>query len=65
MAKQGLVLAFSLGTTVMAGMVQGAPIDTEATAPIELRAAGSLKAAMNDIIAAYQAKSQANVAAQY
>lgn len=65
MAKQGLVLAFSLGTTVMAGMVQGAPINTEATAPIELRAAGSLKAAMNDIIAAYQAKSQANVAAQY
>ena len=65
MAKQGLLLAFSLGTTVMAGMVQGAPINTEATAPIELRAAGSLKAAMNDIIAAYQAKSQANVAAQY
>ncbi|ODR84536.1 molybdate ABC transporter substrate-binding protein [Shewanella xiamenensis] len=65
MAKQGLVLAFSLGTTVMAGMVQGAPINTEATVPIELRAAGSLKAAMNDIIAAYQAKSQANVAAQY
>jgi len=41
MAKQGLVLAFSLGTTVMAGMVQGAPMNTEATAPIELRAAGS------------------------
>ncbi|WP_037430139.1 molybdate ABC transporter substrate-binding protein, partial [Shewanella sp. POL2] len=65
MAKQGLVLAISLGVTLMAGMVQGAPMNTEATAPIELRAAGSLKAAMNDIIAAYQAKSQANVAAQY
>lgn len=53
MAKQGLVLAFSLGATLMAGMVQGAPTHTEATtAPIELRAAGSLKAAMNDIIAA-------------
>lgn len=50
----------------MAGMVQGAPTHTEATtAPIELRAAGSLKAAMNDIIAAYQVKSQANVVAQY
>lgn len=66
MAKQGLVLAFSLGATLMAGMVQGAPTYSEATTvPIELRAAGSLKAAMNDIIAAYQVKSQANVAAQY
>lgn len=57
MEKQGLVLALSLGATLMAGMVQGAPI--------ELRAAGSLKAAMNDIIAAYQAKSPTDVATQY
>lgn len=65
MAKQGLVLAISLGSTLMAGMVQGAPTSAEVTTPIELRAAGSLKAAMNDIIAAYQAKSDAKVAAQY
>ncbi|MFB2648366.1 molybdate ABC transporter substrate-binding protein [Shewanella mangrovisoli] len=65
MAKQGLVFAISLGATLMAGMAQGAPMSSEATAPIELRAAGSLKAAMNDIIAAYQAKSDVKVAAQY
>lgn len=65
MAKQGLVLAISLGSTLMGGIAQGVPMSTEAAAPIELRAAGSLKAAMNDIIAAYQAKSDAKVAAQY
>ncbi|MCE9679490.1 molybdate ABC transporter substrate-binding protein [Shewanella sp. AS1] len=35
------------------------------TSPIELRAAGSLKSAMTDIISAYQQRTQLNVVAQY
>lgn len=68
MISKNVLVALSLSPVIMAAAVQGAQMKTEVTtgvAPIELRAAGSLKAAMKDIIAAYQAESQVSVAAQY
>lgn len=69
MAKQYLKLMLSFGAALVVGIVQGAPNNgdeaTTAVTPIELRAAGSLKAAMNDIITTYQAKYQGVVAVQY
>jgi molybdenum ABC transporter molybdate-binding protein len=68
MISKNVLLALSLSPVIMVTAVQGVPMKAEVTtgaAPIELRAAGSLKAAMSDIIAAYQAQSQMSVVAQY
>lgn len=68
MISKNMLAALSLSPVIMTAVVQGAPMKVETivqTQPIELRAAGSLKTAMNEIIAAYQAQSQTSVAAQY
>ena len=68
MISKNVLVALSLSPVIMVTAVQGVPMKAEVTtgaAPIELRAAGSLKAAMSDIIAAYQAQSQMSVVAQY
>jgi|GEM_PF-4686131 len=68
MISKNMLVALSLSPVIMVTAVQGVPMKAEVTtgaAPIELRAAGSLKAAMSDIIAAYQAQSQMSVVAQY
>lgn len=68
MMSKNVLVALSLSPVIMVTAVQGVPMKAEVTtgvAPIELRAAGSLKAAMSDIIAAYQAQSQMSVVAQY
>ncbi|MBI1676519.1 molybdate ABC transporter substrate-binding protein [Shewanella oncorhynchi] len=68
MISKNVLVALSLSPVIMVTAVQGVPMKAEVTtgaAPIELRAAGSLKAAMSDIIAAYQAQSQISVVAQY
>ncbi|MCI2963175.1 molybdate ABC transporter substrate-binding protein [Shewanella sp. N2AIL] len=68
MISKHLLVALSLSPAIMVAAVQGIPMKAEVTtgaAPIELRAAGSLKTAMNDIIAAYQAQSHTSVTAQY
>lgn len=68
MISKHLLVALSLSPAIMVAAVQGMPMKAEVTtgaAPIELRAAGSLKTAMNDIIAAYQAESHTSVTAQY
>ncbi|MGL6014398.1 MAG: substrate-binding domain-containing protein, partial [Shewanella oncorhynchi] len=68
MISKNVLVALSLSPVIMVTAVQGVPMKAELTtgvAPIELRAAGSLKAAMSDIIAAYQAQSQMSVVAQY
>ncbi|MCU8000246.1 molybdate ABC transporter substrate-binding protein [Shewanella sp. SM95] len=68
MISKNVLVALSLSPVIMVTAVQGVPMKAEVTtgaAPIELRAAGSLKAAMSDIITAYQAQSQMSVVAQY
>ncbi|GCF89735.1 molybdate ABC transporter substrate-binding protein [Shewanella sp. M-Br] len=68
MISKNVLVALSLSPVIMVTAVQGVPMKAEVTtggASIELRAAGSLKAAMSDIIAAYQAQSQMSVVAQY
>ncbi|MGI2122733.1 molybdate ABC transporter substrate-binding protein [Shewanella baltica] len=64
MISKHVLVALSLSPVIMVAAVQGMPMKAEVT-PIELRAAGSLKTAMKDIIAAYQAESHTSVAAQY
>ncbi|GGN20027.1 ABC transporter substrate-binding protein [Shewanella putrefaciens] len=64
MTKKNILVALSFCPAMMVSIVQGAPVTAE-VAPIELRAAGSLKAAMNDIITAYQAQTKDTVVAQY
>ncbi|QSX34487.1 molybdate ABC transporter substrate-binding protein [Shewanella avicenniae] len=61
MTKQKQVLALSLGAALMMGSMHA----SAATETIELRAAGSLKAAMTEIVNSYQAETNHAVAMQF
>ncbi|KFZ39181.1 molybdate ABC transporter substrate-binding protein [Shewanella mangrovi] len=65
MTKQKRVLALSVGATLMMGVMQNVTAATENNTAIELRAAGSLKAAMTEIVGDYQAATQQKVSAQF
>lgn len=65
MARHLRVLVFGLGVTLMMGALARVTMAEEQNSAIQLRAAGSLKAAMTEIIRQYQAETQLEVVAQF
>ncbi len=65
MARHRQMLVLGLGVSLMMGALAQVSVAAEQNTAIELRAAGSLKAAMTEIIRQYQAETQQAVVAQY